>query len=312
MKKVSKKSVFLVGAGLMAALAVVLYLVAPSCLYNRSVDGLRKDAGMTIKTADIPDFKIVYAEGGTGETIIMLHGFGANKDYWMRFAGNFTPGYRVIIPDLPGFGDSSRTLPANYNIMAQVQRLNQLAQALNLTSFHLVGNSMGGNIAGNFAASYPDRVKTLALFDASGATSPVKSERDLLIDKGINPYFFKNMDEFDRLLGFNFYKPPRYPSFIKKYLAKQAAKAIPMNEKIYGDVRADYSILQSRLDRITAPALIVWGDTDKSIHISAMEIFAKNIRRSQTAIIKECGHLPMLEKPGETAAVYAEFLKKAQ
>lgn len=301
--------VFLIVAVVVVAMAVVLYFVAPAYLYNKSIDGLRKDAGLTIKSIDIPGFKIVYAEGGSGETIIMLHGFSANKDHWLKFAKNFTSGYRVIIPDLPGFGESSKPMQARYNIMAQVERLNLLAKELKLTQFHLVGNSMGGNIAGNFAAVHPDMVKTLALFDASGVTTTIKSERDLLIEKGTNPYFFKNMSEFNRLFEFNFYKPPRFPFFIKRYLAGQAMEAIPMNEKIYKDMRADYAVLQSNLNKITAPALIVWGDSDKTIHISALDIFAGNIRKSKTAIIKECGHLPMLEKPQETTMVYIEFLK---
>ncbi len=309
MKILSKKTVILIFAVFVIVVAAVLYFVAPPYLYNKAIDNLRKEAGLSMKAADIPGFKIVYAEGGSGDTIVMLHGFSANKDYWLRFAKGFTSGYRVIIPDLPGFGDSAKPAHARYNILSQVERLNLLARELNLPPFHLVGNSMGGNIAGHFAASYPDRVKSLALFDASGVTPPVKSERDLLIDKGTNPYFVKNMDDFNRLFTFNFHQPPAYPSFIKRYLARQAVKAAPMNEKIYNDVMADYAVLQSRLNSITAPTLIVWGDSDKSISISAMEIFSGNIHKSKTAIIKECGHLPMLEKPRETAAVYADFLK---
>ena len=310
--KIFSKKVILPIVVLLIVVAIILYFVAPPRLYKKSVEGLRKDAGLTVKSVDIPDFRIAYAEGGTGETIIMLHGFSANKDYWLRFAKTFTTGYHVIIPDLPGFGDSSKPMQAKYNILAQVERLNRLATALKLSQFHLVGNSMGGNIAGHYAAAYPDKVKTLALFDASGVTVPVKSERDLLIEKGINPYFPRNMNEYDKLFELNFYHPPAYPWFIKRYMAREAAKAAPMNEKIYKDVRADYATLQSNLNRITVPSLIVWGDSDRSIHISAMEIFAGNIRKSRTAVIRNCGHLPMLEKPGETAVVYLEFLRSRQ
>jgi abhydrolase domain-containing protein 6 len=310
MKKFSKKTIFVTIAVVIVIIAAILYFVAPSYLYNKSVNGLRKDAGLTIKSVNIPDFKIVYAEGGTGDTIIMLHGFSANKDHWLRFSKYFTPGYRVIIPDLPGFGESSKPPEAKYNIMSQVERLNLLVKELKLTKFHIVGNSMGGNIAGNFAATYPDMVKTLALFDASGVITPIKSERDLLIEKGINPYFLKDVNEFDRLLETNFYKPPQWPSFIKKYLAKQAIKTAPLNRKIFNDLRnTDYYALEGKLDKIKAPTLIVWGDSDKAIHISAVEIYKKNIKNSQSVIIKECGHLPMLEKPQETASIYKEFLK---
>ena len=171
------------------SLAIVTMLSCAPYLFNKYIEGERKDANLTIKSVDIPDFKIVYVEGGTGDAIIMLHGSGGNKDNWLYLAKYFTPNYRVIIPDLSGFGDSSKPQNANYNIMSQVERLNLFAKELNLTKFHLVGNSMGGDIAGNYAADYPDMVKTLALFDASGVNAPVKSELILLLEKGINPSY---------------------------------------------------------------------------------------------------------------------------
>ena len=310
MKKFSKKTIFLTIAAVVIVIAAVLYFAVPEYLYNKAIDGVRKDAGLTHKSANIPDFKIVYLEGGTGDTIILLHGFGGSKDHWLRFAKNFTPNYRVIIPDLPGFGESSKPQDAKYNIMSEVERLNLLAKELKLTKFHIVGNSMGGNIAGNYAATYPEMVKTLGLFDAAGVISPIKSELTLLFEKGINPLIIKDVNDYDKFLEFVYMKPPQLPSVIKKYLAKQAVKAGPFNKKILKDqISTDFVILQSKLGKITAPTLIVWGDSDKLIHISAVPIFKKNIKNSKSVIIKDCGHLPMLEKPQETASVYQDFLK---
>lgn len=310
MRKISKKTILLIIAVIVIVLGAVLYFTAPSYLYNKTIDGMRNAAKLTIKSVDIPDFRIVYAEGGTGDTIIMLHGFGANKDSWLRFAKYFTPNYRVFIPDLPGFGDSSKPQDKKYNIMSQVERLNLLVKELKLAKFHLAGNSMGGSIAGNYAATYPKMVKTLALFDSAGVVSPIKSERDLLFEKGINILIVKDVNDYDKLLQINFVKPPQLPSFIKKYLTEQAMKAAPFNEKIYKDLTdSDISILESKLNKITAPTLIVWGDSDKVIHISSLGIFGKNIKNSKSAIIKECGHLPMMEKPDETFLIYQDFLK---
>ena len=73
MKKFSKKTILVTIASIVIVIAAILYFAAPAYLYNKAIDGLRKDAGLTIKSVNIPDFKIVYAEGGTGDTIIMLH-----------------------------------------------------------------------------------------------------------------------------------------------------------------------------------------------------------------------------------------------
>ena len=158
MKKFSKKTIFLTITVVVVIIAVVLYFAAPAYLYNKAINGFRKGAGLTIKSVNIPDFKIVYAEGGTGDTIIMVHGFGGSKDNWLYLAKYFTPHYRVIIPDLPCFGDSSKPQNAKYNNILQAERLNLFAKELKLTKFHLVGNSMGGNIVGNYAADYPEPV----------------------------------------------------------------------------------------------------------------------------------------------------------
>lgn len=310
MKKFSKQTIILTIVVVVIIIAAILYFAAPPYLYNKAIDGLRQDAGLTIKSMNIPDFKIVYLEGGTGDTIIMLHGFGGSKDNWLWFAKYFTPNYRVIIPDLPGFGESSKPQDTKYNIMFQVERLNLFVKELKLTKFHIVGNSMGGNIAGNFTAAYPDMVKTLALFDSGGVVSPIKSERALLLEKGINPLIAKDVNGYDKLLEITFVKPIQLPSMIKKYVAKQAVKAAPFNERIFKDFsNTDNTALEGKLNKITAPTLIVWGDSDKVSNISSLPIFKKNIKNSKAVIIKECGHVPMMEKPQETASVYKDFLQ---
>jgi len=309
MKKHSKKTIFLFIA--VFSIAIASMLSCASYLYNNFIEGLRKDANVTIKSIDIPDFKIVYAEGGTGDTIIMVHGFGANKDLaWLKMAKYLTPNYRVIIPDLPGFGDSSKPENAKYNHMSQVERLHLFAKELKLTKFHLVGNSMGGAIVGIYAADYPEMVTTLALFDSSGVKSPIKSELFLLVGKGINPLIVKDVNDFDKYLEFNYLKPPQLPSSMKQYMTEKAVAAGPFNKKIWKDLGADSLMLESKLNKITAPTLIVWGDSDKLIHISSVPILEKNIKNSKSVIMKECGHLPMMEKPAETASIYQDFLKE--
>ena len=310
MTKLSKKTIILSITSVVIILAAITYFIAPGYLYNKNMDSMRKDAGLTIKSQSIPDFKIVYLEGGTGDTIIMLHGFGGNKDNWLRLAKHFTPNYRVIIPDLPGFGETSKPENAKYTIASQVDRLNLLVRALKLKEFHLMGNSMGGSIAGTYAVTYPEMVKTLALLDSGGVKSPGKSEAQLLLEKGTNPFVIKNVEDFDNLLALNFYKPIKIPTVIKKYLAKEATKDAKLNAKISREiVGTDFYDLEGKLNMIKASTLIVWGDSDNVLDISALPVFEKKIKNAKSVIIKECGHLPMLEKPEETAAAYKDFLK---
>ena len=82
------------------------------------------------KSIRIDDHEIVYMEGGSGPTILMLHGITADSGNWTRFARHFSNNYHVIIPDLPGFGRSSRIADASYSVPKQTERVRALMQAL--------------------------------------------------------------------------------------------------------------------------------------------------------------------------------------
>lgn len=310
MKRVSKKGIILIVTAVVIAALAVLYIAAPGLLYSLFVRGQRTSAGLTIKSIDIPGYTIAYAEGGTGDAIILLHGFGSSKDHWPAFAKHFTANYRVLIPDLPGFGDSTKLKEGEFSIQFEAENVRKFAEALHCEKFHLVGHSMGGNIAGNFAVAYPGMVKSLALIDAARVISPVKSEFDLLMEKGINPYMMKDVKDFDRFMEFMYYKPPQVPSFIKNYVARQIIKSYAEYEKSFNDGWEKSIFPEDRIRKITAPTLIIWGDSDKNFNLSCARIFEKNIKNSRLVIIKECGHIPIMEKPDETAAAYQAFLKE--
>jgi len=308
MPKISRKRIILLVICLAIIIPIILYVAAPRLIVKRLIGLQRKAAKLTVKSAVLGDHTIVYSEGGTGETIILVHGFGGNKDNWLRFAKFITPQYHVIIPDLPGYGESARLENAHYNIMAQVERLNAFCKRLGISQFHMVGNSMGGNISGNYAAKYPERVKTLALFASSGVKSPIQSERERLIEKGFNPVVVHRPADFDRYLKFIFVKPPFIPPIAKRVFAEQAAEEKSKNEKLFQDMLMDDLELEGNLSKIPQPTLILWGDTDRVIDVSSVSMFEK-IKNHTKVIMKDCGHVPMIERPEETASLYLNFLK---
>ena len=190
---------------LLAAAAAILY-ISPAALTASVRLVERQLAGLSEQQVALGDLSIHYYEGGPakGETIVMIHGFGANKDNWLQFARHFTQRYHVIALDLPGFGDSDR--PAgSYDVGTQAERLESFIKTLELGKVHLVGNSMGGHIAGLFAARYPQQALSLALFDNSGVTAPNESELFHLIETGQpNPLVVRSSGDFQRMLDFVF------------------------------------------------------------------------------------------------------------
>ncbi len=115
-----KKTLLIVIVALLLV-PVVLYLAAPELLVGLAIDLERKSAGLSKGSIVVGDHTVVYLEGGEGETILLVHGFGANKDNWNRLAKYLTPSFHVVAVDLPGFGESTKIQDASYTIAAQAE-----------------------------------------------------------------------------------------------------------------------------------------------------------------------------------------------
>lgn len=277
--------------------------------FRRAEMNTWSSAGLLRKEIQVDGDRIVYLEGGHGETLLLLHGYTANKDFWTAFAKELTPMYHVVIPDLAGFGESTRDWHANYSIESQVKRLERFAQALQLQKFHLAGNSMGGEIAAVYASEYPKEISTLALIDPSGLQTAKWTQLWSQMMNGNNPFLVRNTDDFERVLSYCYVTPPQYPAPIKSVIVAQCIADRSFNEKVGSDLFQENLALEPLLPTIQAPVLIVWGDRDRIFDVSDASILEKGLKNHQTVIIKDTGHVPMMEKPAETATVYVNFLK---
>ncbi len=142
-------------------LLVALVYLAPTAVTNFALNSERKRSGLVRKEITLPnDLHYVYLEGGQGEPLILLHGFGGNKDTFTRVSRYLTKNYKVIIPDIIGFGESSKPTKLDYSVPAQVERLRALFQALGITNLHFGGNSMGGKLQPFIQAFTPLKLKS--------------------------------------------------------------------------------------------------------------------------------------------------------
>lgn len=288
---------------------VASYYVFPEKIAGYMIDAARSKAGLTKKEIKIDDHNIVYLEGGKGPTILLLHGYTGSKDNWTTFAAYLTKDYHVVIPDIPGYGESSMIEEASYNLSNQMSRLHKFVQAIELKKFHVAGNSMGGFFAGIYAVRYPDEIISLGLFNAAGVTSLEKSVVKKMMEKGENPLALKDKNDMQRLMALVFVNPPSLPYPLKKVMVKTALTNRKFYEKELKEIDPDISSLEKELPNIKAPTLILWGNQDKILDVSSVPVFEKGLKNHKTVIIKDCGHLPMLEKPQETATQYIDFIK---
>ena len=272
----------------------------------------RSMSGLGYKTVVIGDETWHYLEGGPkdAEVVLLLHGFGGDKDNWTRFSKSLTGVYRVIAPDLPGFGESTRHPDWDYSLPPQRSRVSGFVKALGLEQFHVVGHSMGGHLAALYTYKYPEQVLSMALFNNSGIDTPDENDLQRALAEGDNPLVVKSLEDFDGLLAFVSYKQPFVPWPVKGVLAQRALDDAEFNESIFGSLKSDSSSnLEPILANIEAPVLILWGEYDRIVDVSSVNVMRPLLPRTEVVIMKETGHLPMLERPAETATHYLEFLE---
>jgi abhydrolase domain-containing protein 6 len=139
-------------AALVAAF-VLVYLLAPSALLQWVRKLQRGKGGLVQKSVRVGDMTWPYLEGGNpaGKPLVLVHGFGGDKDNWSFYAPYIKQDYRLIFPDLPGFGENDRSMAPDHSIAAQAERLRGFLDTLKIGKCHLGGNSMGGAIALRFA-----------------------------------------------------------------------------------------------------------------------------------------------------------------
>jgi len=294
---------------LLACTAGALFL-SPAALVAGIKFVERQQAGLSPREVEVDGLTIHYYEGGPaeGETLLMIHGFAANRDNWLRFSRHLTPRYRVLALDLPGFGDSERPQDG-YDVASQAERVRAFARVLKVEHPHLIGNSMGGHIAALYAARHPEEVASLALLDNAGIDAPRKSEMFQRLERGEpNPLVARNAEEFDALLRFVFVTPPPLPESLKRYFAEQSVANREHYDRVFAQLRSDYVPLEPELPKIKAPTLLLWGDQDRVLDVSSIEVMKPLLQRPSVVVMKDCGHAPMIERPEETARHYQAFL----
>jgi pimeloyl-ACP methyl ester carboxylesterase len=292
---------------LIAAGVSLYYYLSPERLVRRALDYERGLAGLARKETELPDgLRYVYLEGGRGEPLLLLHGFGANKDNFVRVAKYLTPRYRVIIPDQAGFGESSKPAKADYSPRAQAERLRTLARALGVSKLHLGGNSMGGHIALTYAALYPKEVASLWLLAPAGVWSAPPSEiRRRIEATGQNPMIVKNEEEFARLVAGVTAVPLPIPRRFLDVLAQERIRNHDLEERIFKQLAEDS--VEPRVRGLATPALVVWGAQDRVLHPASAGILQMLLTRSEVVLMPGVGHLPMLEQPESSAQDYLRF-----
>ena len=294
---------------------VAFYHLFPETVFTLLVRADRSASGLAEHHIQADGLQFAYLEGGEGDVLVLLHGFGANKDNWVRISRHLTPHFRVIAPDLIGFGESDLAPDNDYAMRVQVARVRQFVRALGIEGFHLGGSSMGGYIAGVYTSLFPDEIQSLLLISPGGVATAEPSEMIRRLAEGQStPLLVVDMAGYDQMLDFIFYNRPFIPAPVKRTLAKEAIARRSHHLAIWNQLLGSWGAqpLEDWVRGMTIPTLVIWGARDRVLHASGAEILTAAMPNARAAVLDSVGHLPMIEKPEETARAYLNFQRQEQ
>jgi pimeloyl-ACP methyl ester carboxylesterase len=255
---------------------------------------------------------------GSGPPLIFIHGLSGCWQNWLENIPYFARHHRVIAVDLPGFGQSE--MPAEeISIKGYAGTIDALMTELGIDAAQIVGNSMGGFIGAELAIQHPARVERLVLVAAAGLSIEyIRTERTHgLRHRAENVAFFYIGWLASR--SHTVAARRRLRSALLLLVAAHPAKLPPALtiEQVAGsgkpgfsdalDAMCDYP-LRDRLEKITCPTFIVWGDKDRLVPVRDAAIFEELIPDSRAVVYTDTGHVVMMERPARFNADVHAFL----
>lgn len=234
--------------------------------------------------------KIEYIEAGTGPTVILLHGLGGNKENWRFTIPALAAKFHVIVPDQLGFGASDKPM-IDYRPATLSDFLEEFMRKLSIPKATIVGNSLGGWVAADFAIRYPGEVERLVLLDAAGYFV-----RDVRRDE----VTFLNAATLEeaRIAVKKIFTKKELTSeaFARVFFAARlrAGDGYTIDRFVDSMLRGE-DRLNDRLVTIHTPTLVVWGRDDALIPVSIGETMAKQIPGAKLVVLDGCGHAPPFE-----------------
>ncbi len=285
---------------LIASLEITLLLAAmPRAAEAR---GPRMPRGHVV---ELQGSKVRYYEAGDGPNLIFLHGLGGDAADWAPNIGPVSKYYHVYALDQIGFGRSDKPA-SDYKIETFVTYLEAFMQALNIPKATLVGNSLGGWIAAEFAIRHPDRVDKLVLVDAAGLRARAS---EILPVFGLAAWAEKRQQLEGALRDRRLVEIEFERFSLAWHLKRGDSKTI---EHVVASVLAGKEFLDDNAAGIRAPTLVLWGRNDLWIPLLMGERLAKAVPGAKLVVLDRCGHLPQLERPKEFNSAILEFLAVAE
>lgn len=274
--------------------------------FYRGISELRMYlAGGQSQTTQVAGFRIHYYALGpaAGPVVVLVHGLGGRAEDWQDLAPYFAKaGYRVYLPDLPGYGQSERPTNFSYSMPDQARIVVGFLDALGLKQVDLGGWSMGGWIGQLVASEHPDRVRRLMLYDSAGIHQEPGFDIRLF-----TPTSAADLNNLDVLLMPH---PPGVPGFVADDILRNARRNGWIIRRAIDSMLLGRDVTDDLLPHLKMPVLLVWGAEDRITPASQGKKMHDLIPQSQLEVFAGCGHLAPGQCADQIAPKALEFLKQ--
>src|SRR5438128_8082005 len=243
-----------------------------------------------------------YVDAGSGSVVVLLHGLADDVGGWESVMPALAEKHRLIALDQIGFGRSDKPL-LGYRAGTFVDFLGGFVNELKIDRASLVGNSLGGWIAANFALAHPERIDRLVLCDAAGYAAVPKT----MDPRALNALRLASREDIRYLGPLTFHNKRFYEDVDLAFKQRvTAGDNYTVGRLLDSMIRGD-DTLDNRLNVINRPTLILWGRDDKLIPLTFGERFHQEITNSRLQIIDNCGHMPQVECPDQFVTAVLQF-----
>ncbi len=287
--------------------------LATGCVRMRPLDDVRSDLA-TGQVLTIGEQSVYVERRGSGEPVVLVHGFGASTYSWRKVIPELARGHDVIALDLSGFGLTERTKdPRAYTREGQIELILNALDSFGIESAHFIGHSYGGALTMTLVARQPERVRSMVLVDAAEPDYPIKRRRRITSAGPFTWFYVRGVGlrrgRVEKLFHRVYYDTEQITDeLIDAYLDRL---------RIEGTVRAFRNLTRPRKDaelgtvryaELDVPALVVWGAEDTVVTAEKGEGYARQLPDSRFVSIAQSGHSPMEEQPEEFLAHVLPFL----
>jgi pimeloyl-ACP methyl ester carboxylesterase len=238
----------------------------------------------------------------SGPPVVLVHGLGGHAEDWTNLAPYLArAGFRVYMPDLPGYGRSDRPANFSYSIPDEGNAVLGFMDALELKQVDLGGWSMGGWIVQRIASGHAERINRLMLFDSAGIYRKPAWNTDLF-----TPASAAEIDQLDALLMPH---PPAVPGFVAADILRISRRRAWIIHRALNSMLTGRDATDKLLPDFKMPVLIVWGAVDRITPLDQADIIHRLVPQSQLDVIPGCGHLAPAECADQIGPKVVAFLK---